>query len=290
MATEKQFGDLSQFAKRDVELFRSSDLHNTAIYFTEKVDDEDRKDAKAFFELLRFELKGGDHQIYIRFPNENHFIEMIGAGFGSSHGEMMIASGRNIWNDAYDAPIKIFSTENNLLLVMGGGGLPKFNFMEKVASYDKGNPFNRPYPNETFLNLKEIEKALALKYLKITESIRKIQYCYKTKDETPKYFLVDCPAYNFQYTNHRFFVIENESVKEFVIKNFVRYSDGGTTIITVTDENGTEHKFFSPTSLPEKTLCEKWDETELIEATETEKQKLVDLMKLDLEPVSTDEQ
>ena len=75
-----------------------------------------------------------------------------------------------------------------------------------------------------------------------------------------------------------------------MIKNFVRYSDGGTTIITVTDENGTEHKFFSPTSLPEKTLCEKWDETELIEATETEKQKLVDLMKLDLEPVSTDEQ
>lgn len=31
---EKQFGDLSQFKGRDVELFRSSDLKNTAIYFT----------------------------------------------------------------------------------------------------------------------------------------------------------------------------------------------------------------------------------------------------------------
>jgi hypothetical protein len=51
--TEKQFGDLSQFAKRDVELFRSSDQNETAIYFTE-VDDKQRKTAKSFFELLRF--------------------------------------------------------------------------------------------------------------------------------------------------------------------------------------------------------------------------------------------
>jgi hypothetical protein len=55
-------------------------------------------------------------------------------------------------------------------------------------------------------------------------------------------------------------------------------------------ENGIEHKFFSPTSLPEKTLCEKWDETELIATTETEKQKLAELLKLNLEPTITDEE
>jgi hypothetical protein len=47
---------------------------------------------------------------------------------------------------------------------------------------------------------------------------------------------------------------------------------------------------FSPTSLPEKTLCEKWDETELIATTETEKQKLAELLKLNLEPTITDEE
>ena len=284
---EKEFGELSRFKGRDVELFRSSDLNKTAIYFTE-VEYEQMENAKEFFELLRFELDGGDHQIYIRFPQSKHFVEMIGAGFGSSHGDMMIASGKNIWNDAYNAPIKIYSHGENLLLEMGSG-LSKFNFMKKVASYDKGNKYNHPYPNETFVNYNEIEKALSLKYLKISESIRNIEYCYKTKDEIPKYFLVDYPAYNFKYDNHRFFVIENDDAKEYKIQNFTRYRDGGTTIITVLDENNIEHKFFSPTSLPEKTLCEKWDEIELIEVTAIEKQKLVEILKLDLEPILNEE-
>ena len=215
---------------------------------------------------------------------------MIGGGFGSGRGEMKQADGKNVWEDKHKAPFRIYSHDKNLIFLIGRTDwTPEFNFMEKVASYDKGNQFNHPYPNETFVNFKEIEEALSMKYLKIPESIRKIEYCYKTKDETPKYFVVDYPAYNFKYDNHRFFVIENEIVKEFVIKNFVRYSDGGTTIITVTDENGIEHKFFSPTSLPEKTLCEKWDETELVATTETEKQKLTELLKLDLEPTITDE-
>lgn len=282
MQTEKQFSDLSQFAKRNVELFRSSDQNETAIYFTE-LEDEQRQTAKAFFEILRFGLDGGDHQLYVRFPNTDHFVEMIGGGIGSAHGDMMMAKGKNVYDtNGCKGEFDIYSHGNNLLLSFGN--FPRFNFMTKVAEYDKGNPYNHPYPNETFVNFKEIEKALSMKYLNIPESIRKIEYCYKTKDKTPKYFVVDYPAYNFKYDNHRFFVIENEVAKEFEIKNFVRYRDGGTTIITVTDKNGIEHKFFSPTSLPEKTLCEKWDETELIVATETEKEKLAELLKLDLEP------
>jgi len=281
--TGKQFGDLSEFAKRDVEFFRSSDQNETAIYFTE-VEYEKRKTAKAFFEVLRFGLDGGDHQLYVRFPNTDYFVEMIDGGFGSGRGDMLVASGKNVWKDDDNSRITIYSHNNDLILLMGESDfVPEFNFMKRVASYDKGNPFNQPYPNETFVNFKEIEEALSMKYLKIPENVRKIEYCYKTKDANPKYFVVDYPAYNFKYDNHRFFVIENENVKEFVIKSFVRYRDGGTTIITVTDENGTEHKFFSPTSLPEKTLCEKWDETELIEISENEKQKLTKFLNLDLE-------
>jgi hypothetical protein len=290
MTTEKQFGDLSHFAKRDVELFRSSDQNETAIYFTE-LEDKQRETAKAFFEILRFGLDGGDHQIYVRFPNTDHFVEMIGGGFGSGRGYMKVADGKNVWEDKNKAPFRIYSHNKDLLFIIGRTDWTgEFNFMTKVASYDKGNPFNHPYPNETFVNFKEIEKALSMKYLKIPESIRKIEYCYKTKDTTPKYFVVDYPAYNFKYDNHRFFVIENEHIKEFGIKNFVRYKDGGTTIITVTDENGIEHKFFSPTSLPEKTLCEKWDKTELIEASETEKQKLTELLNLNVEPNIVDKE
>ena len=287
--TGKQFGDLSEFAKRDVEFFRSSDQNETAIYFTE-VEYGNRKTAKAFFEVLRFGLGGGDHQLYVRFPNTDYFVEMIDGGFGSGRGDMLEASGKNVWKDDDNSRITIYSHNNDLILLMGESDfVPEFNFMKRVASYDKGNPFNQPYPNETFVNFKEIEEALSMKYLKIPENVRKIEYCYKTKDANPKYFVVDYPAYNFKYDNHRFFVIENENVKEFVIKSFVRYRDGGTTIITVTDENGTEHKFFSPTSLPEKTLCEKWDETELIEVSETEKQKLTKFLNLDLELNINDE-
>lgn len=283
MKKQETFGNLSEFEKRDVELFRSSDLNKTAIYFTE-VKYKDREKVSAFFELLRFGLEGGEHQLYIRFPNTDHFIEMIGGGFGSGRGDMLVATGKNVWKDDDDnSRITIYSQNNDLILLMGESDcVPEFNFMKRVASYDKGNPFNRPYPNETFVNYSDIEKALSMKYLKLPENIRNIEYCYKTKDVNPKYFIVDYPAYNFQYNNHRFFIIENYIVIEYKITNFVRYKDGGTTIITVIDEIGNEHKFFSPTSLPEKTLCEKFDEYELVEVLGKEKKEIVKLLKNDI--------
>lgn len=282
---EKVFGNLSDFEKRDVELFRSSDLNNTAIYFTE-VKDKDRKKASAFFELLRFGLEDGDHQLYVRFPNTDYFIEMIGGGMGSGRGSMIESEGKNVWEDAYCMPFKIYSHDSNLVLIMKGG-ISEFNFMTKVAHYDKGNPFNHPYPNETFVNFPEIEKALSMKYLKIPEDVRKVEYCYKTKDIIPKYYLIDYPAYNFKYKNHKFFVIENDAIKQFEIKNFLRFRDGGTTIVNLLDEDGVEHKFFSPQTMfpTEKELSTTFDDVELIEATEFEKASLVSLLGLELEPV-----
>lgn len=289
---EKQFGELSQFLqnKRDVELFRSSDAHNTSIYFTE-VDDDKRESAREFFELLRFGLEGGDHQIYIRFPKEEHFVEMLHGGMGSAHGNMMTADGKNVWGE-FDKKFTIHSHDKNLLLVFDD---IKFNFMRKVAEYDKGNPFNRPYPQETFLNYEQIEKALSRKFLKIPESIRRIEYLFKTKETPAKYksatyFIVDVPAYNFKYDNQRFRVIENDEVKEYKIKSFQRYRDGGTTYIKVIDENGVEHTLFSPQRMfpTEKKLSPKYDEIELIEADDKERRMIANRLKIELEPVEVD--
>ncbi len=284
---EKIFGDLSEFKGRDVELFRSSDLRNTAIYFT-KVEAKDKQTPSAFFEILRFELDGGDHQLYIRFPNTNHFIEMIGGGMGSGRGTMTEADGKNVWKDENKAPLTIYSHDNNLVLLFGRSDWTnEFNFMTKIASYDKGNKFNHPYPNETFLNFSEIEKALSMKYLKIPEDIRKVGYCYKTKDAIPKYFLIDYPVYNHKYENHRFFVIENDIAKQFEIKNFQRFRDGGTTIIKVVDEDGCEYKFFSPQTMfpTDKELFTTFNDIELIEISKEEESKLVSLLNLELEPI-----
>ncbi len=280
---DSKFYNLSEFKGRDVELYRSSDLKNTALYFP----DDSTQDkylsgedvGEAFFELLRFELDGGDHQIYIRFPRSNFFVEMFG-GFAGGRGDMKSSKFENIFAESYNKEYKFYSFEENAMLLMSGNEL---NFMKRVASYDKGNPYSSPYPNETFVNYPEIEKALSLQYLKIPDDIRKIQYCFKTKDETPIYFLVDYPAYNFKYDNHNFYLIKDGQAKEYKITNFSRYRDGGTTIIEVVDEHGFKHTFFSPTGLPQKVLCEKFDDTELVEVTDTEKDNLVALLGLKIE-------
>jgi hypothetical protein len=286
MNIEKEFGNLSEFAGRDVELFRSSDRNETAKYFT-TVEYENRESAEDYFELLRFGIEHGSHQIYIRYPGTDHFIEMEGGGFGSGRGDMKQSSGENIWEREHHKQFKIYSHNNDLILLMGRmDWTPEFNFMRRVARYDKGNPFNSNYPNETFVNHEEIEKALSRKYIKIPESVRKVEYCYKTKDEVPKYFLIDYPAYNFDYKNHRFYVIEHllsaKVIKEYEIKQFVRYRDGGTTIITVVDDSGEVHQFFSPTSLGGKELVEKWDDIELVEASKAERNKLIKLLGLNV--------
>jgi len=287
---EKQFGELSQFLqnKRDVELFRSSDMENTATYFTDIDNDKEQK-VNPFFELLRFGLEGGDHQVYVRFPNSEYFVEMLDGGMGSSHGNMMTANGKNVWG-RFEKEFTIHSHDTNLILVLDD---IKFNFMKKVASYDKGNPFDRPYPNETFVNYEEIEKALSLKFLKLPENIRNIQYMFKTLGTELKYIVVDCPAYNFKYDNHRFRVIENGTeVKEHLIKSFQRYRDGGTTIIKIIDENGVEHTLFSPQKMfpTEKKLVPKYDDVELVEIEKGfEYDRVVELLKIELEPVEAND-
>lgn len=227
---------------------------------------------------MRFSLDGGVHKLYIRYPNTDYFVEMYGGDFENGRGVMIRAICENVWAEKYNSSITIFSHDKNLICLIGRLDYsPEFNFMEKVASYNKGNPFNNPYPNVTSVNYNEIEDALSFKYLKLPDN-RTIEYCYKTNDNKSKYFVVDYPKYNFKYNNQRFSVIENNIKKEYEIKNFVRYRDGDTTIITVIDENNIEHKFFSPTKLSNETLSVKWDDVELIPTSDIEKEKIEELL------------
>lgn len=277
---KRELKDLSEFKGRDVELFRSCDPHNTAIYFTD-VQDSERETAKAYFELLRFDYDGGDHQVYIKYPNEENFKEMIGGGFGSGRGDMKNASGKDVFHKNGELSFEVLSHGENLLIKFDD---LEMNFMKKVASYDKGNKYCTPYPNETFVNFEEIEKALSMKYIKLPEDVRKIQYCFKTKDSS-KYFLVDYPAYNLQYMKHNFYVIENGESKQLTVDSFVRYRDGGTTKICVIDDNGEKHNFFSPQTMfpSDEQKYPLFDDIELIEAYDSEKEEMAKLLNLNLE-------
>lgn len=301
MENKKEFGELSEFNGREVELYRSSDLHNTAIYFTEVdgMNQEQRKNASAYFELLRFGLKGGDHQIYVRFPYTDYFVEIIDSGgSGGGIGNMQKHQYKNIWLDKDESPLTIFDHEDNLIVFFGRmDWTPKFNFMTKVASYDKGNPFCHPYPNETFLNFSGIEFALRMKYLKIPEHIRTIHYCFKTMDSIPTFIVVDSPTYNFRYNNQRFRLVTRElegyRIEELEIKSFQRFRDGGTTIITAVDTNNVEHKLCAPQRMfptENEVLSDKWDDTDIVPASKEEEQMLVKLLDIELEPIETDDE
>jgi hypothetical protein len=277
-----EFGQLSEFHGRDIEIYKSIDYKNTALYFTE-VEDSDRRNALAFFELIKFG-GDGDHQVYIRFPNTDYFVEMDGGGHGSGRGNMITASGKNAWETKYKQSFKVMYHSPQLLLMIGDF---EFNFMQKIAGYDKGNPFNANYPQVTSMNADEIERVLRMKYLKLPESVRVIEYVFKTKDEKPKYFIADYPAYNFKYDNHRLRMIQEDVVTDLVIDKFVRYKDGGTTIITTKDGN----KLFAPQTMfpTEDKLIPKWNDIELVEVEdEAERNYVIEPLKMNLAPSRED--
>jgi hypothetical protein len=277
MKTEltKEFAKLSDFKFRDVELYRSRDLKDTAIYHT-NLKDEERGVVEAFYEVLVFDYDYGLNEIYVRYPNTDYFVETKSKG-GGSCGKAKTCEAKNPWVEDFQSTLKIISHDPDMLLSMGEY-FHRFNFLTKIASYDKGNPFCSPYPNETFENYNEIEKALSLDYLKLPSDVRSISYCFKTKDETPKYFFIDYPKYSFSYDNHRFLTIENDEVTEYKITKFNRYRDGGTSEISITDDNGVEHEFFSPTSLGGKTKKDTFDGEEIFEVTPEEKEHLINLL------------
>jgi len=267
---EKKYANLSEFTNRDIELFRSSDKPKTLQYFFNRNNNENID--SPYFDLIRFKLEGGNHCIYIKYPNTNFFFEMYNGYNGSGRGDMLTAKGENPWLVDYKKDFIIKSQNNDLILILESSGL-EFNFMKKIAYYNKANPFNKQNPYETKYNMEEITNTLKFNYLKLPH-INIITYFLKTNEETPKYFIVDHPKYNFSYETHRFFIIENNIIKQLKIQEFMRYRDGGTTIINTIDENNTKNVFFYPTAF-DRNLSPKWNDTTLYEVPDNEKENIL---------------
>lgn len=276
MEKEKIFGKLSEFEGRSVTLFRSSDQHNTSVYFT-----NDRT-SKSFFEILHFKYDFIYNELFIRFPNTDHFIELRG-GSSSSRGNMNNGIAENVWED-HKRLISIFEHDGDMLIKFGEYG--DFNFLKIVGRYCNTDDIFK-YNESSYdsnLNLTEIENALKKDYLKLPMNVREISYMLKTTDFIPTYYIIDYPKYNFSYDNQRLRKIENNIVKEYNIDSFQRYRDGGTTRIKFTDENNIEHILFCPTRLGKKeNVFDLIDDKQLIEVTDDEKVKICELLEILLE-------
>lgn len=261
---KKQFKPLAEFIGRDVDLYRSINPSQTAVY-------HNCKGKEAYFEVLVFGFDMGKKELYIRYPETDYFVEMEDGRSGSSHGVLEHKTAKDEWQK-YVKEVEYFKDDKNFLLHIG----TTHNFLQHVAHYDKGNPYEHNYPNETKENYQEIESALQLMYLKLPDELYSIGYVHKTQDEEPTYIYIDSPKYNFGYENHRLFVIKNGNAVQYKITKMRRYRDGGTTIIECTDAV-TNHTFYSPTSF-NKELKTKWDEQEIIDVTPEEKESIIKLL------------
>jgi len=249
----KQFANMSSFKDRGVIYFKSCDFKNTAHSFYNKGN----QDIGAFFEILIFEYSPEfKHEVYVRFPYSDFFIELIDKGL-SRTGETQISTHENVWSKYdYDKKIKLYRQGDNLMLSVNDMSI---NFLTK---------------NENFTDL---DNVFSLQYLKLPEDVRSIEYCYKTKDL--QYILIDYPKYDFQYNNLRFFIITLGVAHQLEILNVQRAKDGGTTWITAKDEFGNEHEFFSPTKMGMK-KTPTWNNLELFDVSLDEQAKLIDLLKI----------
>lgn len=284
MEKEQIFGKLSEFEGRSVTLFRSSDQHNTSVYFTY---DENKRTSYSFFEILHFQYDFRYNEIFIRFPNVDHFIELRG-GSSSSRGNMKSGTAENVWEDRKWL-ITFFEHDGDMLIKFGEYG--DFNFLKIVGRYSKNEDIFK-YNDSSYdsnFNLTEIENALKKDYLKLPMNVREISYMLKTTDFIPTYYIVDYPKYNFSYNNQRLRKIENNVIKEYNIDSFQRYRDGGTTRIKFSDENNIEHILFHPTRLGEKEdVFDLIDDKHLIAVTDDEKTKICELLEILLETKNND--
>jgi hypothetical protein len=277
MEKEQIFGKLSEFEGRSVTLFRSSDQHNTSVYFT---NDENKRTSKSFFEILHFQYDFRYNELFIRFPNTDHFIELRG-GSSSSRGNMNNGIAENVWED-HKRLISIFEHDGDMFIRFGEYG--DFNFLKIVGRYCNTDDIFK-YNESSYdsnLNLNEIENALKKDYLKLPMNVREISYMSKTTDFIPTYYIVDYPKYNFSY-NQRLRKIENNVIKEYNIDSFQRYKDGGTTRIKFSDENNIEHVLFYPTRLGKKEDVDLIDDKQLVAVTDDEKVKICELLEILLE-------
>lgn len=207
------------------------------------------------FDILVFDYMFGGHEVYIKYPNIDYFIEMIGGSCSMSGdaGELIV---KDAWYKG-ESEIKLYYEDDNMFVNFRPGSL-NFSFCKLIHS-SLGE----------IKNYDEIDKALSKEYLKIPDSVRKIQYAYKSRDVDPTYYIVDASEFNFCYDTCSFFILDSlYNATEYKITNFERYRDGGTTYITISDGD-TEHILYAPTPFA-KNAPSTFDNNELIKLTEDE--------------------
>lgn len=271
----KEFGSMSEFKdEKEIVLYRSSNPELTRTYY---------KDGD-YFEILSIGYPG--QGLFIRYPGKEHFIRLFG-GIGSGWGSMGGGSGKNVWCNKFDRDIQIFHHERDLCLKMGKWS-SNVNFLTLVGKRTKDSPaFYKNNPtSEKPRGEDQLQEALDRQYLKLPLAIRTVAYMKKLKDVNEEFFiLIDYPTYHSSYETHRIRTIgKNRIIKEYKILEFERYRDGGTTEITLVDEQGDDHMFFSPTPF-EKEKSSTWNGQELVDVTdEKERIFLMKLFDIKLEP------
>jgi len=281
---QKVFKSLDEFKDRDVTLYRSNDPRNTSVYFTND------SEGSAQFEVLRFEYKFEQPELFIRFIGDIHFIEMCGGGSNSARGNMRKGSVTNVWeiwdDRRFREKISIFEHDSNMLLQFGEFG--DFNFLSIVARQHVEDSYHfRDSPHGLNINTNLLDVVLKSEYLALPEDVRSVVYMYKTNTLQPTFFVVDCQKYKFSYNTHMFRKIDpSGKITKMQIKNFARMRDGGTTEITL-DDNGEEHVFYSPTTLGVKPGNEKdvtFDKEVLVKVTDYERLALIKTLGILIEP------
>lgn len=269
-----EFEKMSKHAHRSIEYFISADPINTAIYFG------DNKEMPIQFEMIRFGYEFGSNEIFIKYPTDQFFTEVIG-GINNSRGSMGSGNVKNPWAPSYRSEIELHIHDTNAFISFHKGS---FNFLKLEArrqSEKKGYEFREsPFP----LNFgsDHIRKILDMKYLKLPMDVRTIAYAYKVVTENV-YIIVDNPTYGFSYEAHDFYVIDNGKIEKMIVKNFTRYKDGGTTHIKVEDSTGNEHLLFSPTKFGGDKKIHLWDNKPIEEIPENELEVLIKILGLEVE-------
>ena len=237
---------MSQFADREIKLFRSFDSQLVQKY-------HGNRENPGWYELIMMNYKYGEPQYLIKYPYTNFFVEIVGGGASINGVHEHITCSH---------PIKDFIDPYYYEDKLSHEKLEIFRFGERVMMMV--DSFRHDFLDEV-LN----EDVLDQEYIKIPE-FREIAYAFHST-ELAKYLIVDQSKYNFQYETMRlFFGDVKDGFHILKIEDFARYRDGGTTIFKFSHE-GKEYEFFNPSPLKQDNSPTTLNDMKLVEIPESTK-------------------
>jgi hypothetical protein len=231
---------MSQFADREIKLFRSFDSQLVQKY-------HGNRENPGWYELIMMNYKYGEPQYLIKYPYTNFFVELAssGASMNGVHEHINCSNPIKDYIDPYYYEDKLSQEKVEI-----------FRFGERVMLMV--DTFRHDFLDEVVG-----EDILNQEYIKIPE-FREIAYAFHSSD-LGKYLIVDQSKYNFQYETMRLFFGDIKAGFNILeIKNFVRYRDGGTTSFTFIYE-GKDYVFFNPSPLKQDNSPTTLNESKLVE-------------------------